>query len=124
MLQLFIPKIMLEIKQFAPGHKCPTPMTNAAKTLLTRPDAVITTPVCSETNVSSKLQIFSTITSQQIPEMFLRKKSEKVMQVGTMQFINLNEYKHFLRVGNHIAHSSPCVRLSDITSDHPLIYEQ
>lgn len=47
--------------------------------------------------------------------------SEEV--VGKIKFANERELQCFLRVGQYVQNSSPCVNRHELDRNHPLIYE-
>ena len=135
MMQILIPKLMSEMTECVPAYEHPVPKTNVSKTIMTPPAAVINTPVGYSPQLSSstKLNMPKFPRGQQAigrPQnraptwMIPAKRKQVTEQVGSMRFQNLDEYTQFLRVGKHVVHSSPCVRVQDISWRHRLTYEQ
>ena len=128
MMQTLIPKLVMEMTKCNVTYQLPMPRTNISRTLLERPAALITTPIGVKGSVPAKKLLIGTETNSAptphaVPPVRQPRAADAV-QVGVMTFDGVDEYKHFLRVGKHIVHSSPCVAVKDIKWGHCLTYEQ
>ena len=130
MMQSLIPKLMDEITTFDNAYQIPPAKTNISQELLTRPAATITTPVGYENVPTKKCYLPTDTTSANVHSPIITspyvraRRAAKAEQVGMMSFHNMEDYKHFLRVGKHLVHSSPCIQVQNVTWRHSLTYEQ
>ena len=131
MMQALIPALMTEINKYDNEYELPVPTTNVARTLMTRPEAVIVAPVGSKNVPADEFKLLPHMNSasgqtKQVdsPYMPTKRRRERAEEVGSMIFKTVEEYKHFLQVGKHVVHSSPCVQMTQVKLGHCLTCEQ
>ena len=131
MMQTLIPKLIMEITKYDDTYHVPTAQTNISLSLLSRPEALITTPIGFKNSVPAKKLSTGTEMDSAVVQTkanggpsVRRPRVPDAEQVGIMSFKDVDDYKHFLRVGKHIVHSSPCVQIKNINWGHCLTYEE
>ena len=103
MMQALIPALMTEINMYDNEYELPVPATHVARTLMTRPEAIIVAPVGAKAVPADEFKLLPHMNSAagqtkrvESPFMPTKRRRERAEEVGRMIFKTVEEYKHFL----------------------------
>ena len=130
LLQRFVPHLITEIKEHDRSYVPPAARTNNAMMLFPqRVCATITEPAVVPPQVSITTvvppQVRMTITESKAgSQTCTTNKAPKVVLTGVKTFKSIQEYRAFIRVGQHPMHASPCVCVTGMRCSNELVFEE
>ena len=119
LLQRLVAHLITEIKEHDCSYVPPAARTNHAMILF--PQQVCAT-ITEPTVVPPQVSV--TITAKPDSQTCSTTKVPKVQLTGVKTFKSMQEYRAFVRVGQHPMHASPCVCVKSLKCSNELVFEE